>query len=45
MAALHKHRLFLYARSDGGYRSMEVLIAAHAAARTGFGNSAIVDLP
>jgi tripartite-type tricarboxylate transporter receptor subunit TctC len=45
VAALHKYQLFLYARSDGGYRSMEELIAAHKAGKsismaiTGVGNS------
>ncbi len=45
VAALHKYQLFLYARSDGGYRSMEELIAAHKAGKsismaiTGIGNS------
>ena len=45
VAALHKYQLFLYARSDGGYRSLEELIAAHKAGKsismaiTGTGNS------
>lgn len=45
VAALHKYQLFLYARSDGGYKSMEELIAAHKAGKsismaiTGVGNS------
>jgi tripartite-type tricarboxylate transporter receptor subunit TctC len=45
VAALHKYQLFLYARSDGGYRSMDELIAAHKAGKsismaiTGNGNS------
>ncbi len=44
VAALHKYQLFLYARSDGGYKSMEELIAAHKAGKhdesmKGVGNS------
>lgn len=45
VAALHKYQLFLYARSAGGYKSMEELIAPHKAGKsismaiTGVGNS------
>lgn len=45
VAALHKYQLFLYARADGGYRSMEEMLAAHKAGKsismavTGRGNS------
>ena len=45
VAALHKYQLFLYARTDGGYRSMEELLSAHKAGKsismavTGRGNS------
>jgi len=44
VAALHKYQLFLYARRDGGYRSMDEPIAAHKAGKsismaiTGVGN-------
>lgn len=45
VAALHKYQLFLYARTDGGYKSMADLVAAHKAGKsismavTGRGNS------
>lgn len=44
VAAMHKHPLFLWARSDGGYRSLEELVSASksgksiAMALTGHGN-------